>query len=219
MAGAIRGDALSKAEHIAKDWSAMEIAEEKTRLRARVRSAMAGISPAARAQLSLQAVERLRAQAAWKEAASVLMFAPLGDEVDIWPMVEEAIRAGKTVALPKYEAATAQYRARHVQNLAKEVKDGRFGIREPVEFCEALELKRLDLVLVPGVAFDPHGRRLGRGRGYYDRLLADVRGVRCGVAFDEQIVREVPVAPHDAQVNRILTPVRWLDCSRSLVLE
>jgi 5-formyltetrahydrofolate cyclo-ligase len=65
--------------------------------------------------------------------------------------------------------------------------------------------------LVPGVAFDLHGRRLGRGKGFYDRLLADVRGKTCGVAFDEQIVREVPVEPHDSDVNCILTPTRWIE--------
>ena len=74
-----------------------------------------------------------------------------------------------------------------------------------------VSLNRLDFILVPGVAFDLHGRRLGRGRGYYDILLAKVRGTTCGVAFDEQIVREVPVEPHDSDVNCILTPTRWIE--------
>ena len=70
---------------------------------------------------------------------------------------------------------------------------------------------RLDLVLVPGVAFDLHGRRLGRGRGYYDRLLSQVGGRTCGVAFDEQVVSEVPVEAHDVLLNCILTPTRWFE--------
>ena len=70
----------------------------------------------------------------------------------------------------------------------------------------------LDVVLVPGVAFDLGGRRLGRGAGYYDRLLTGVRGTTCGVAFDEQISGELPVEPHDVHVNCILTPTRWLSC-------
>ncbi|MBP9903534.1 MAG: 5-formyltetrahydrofolate cyclo-ligase, partial [Verrucomicrobia bacterium] len=72
-------------------------------------------------------------------------------------------------------------------------------------------LNRLDLVLVPGVAFDPRGGRLGRGQGYYDRLLAGVRGTKCGVAFDEQIVDAVPVGPLDIRLNCILTPTRWIE--------
>jgi 5-formyltetrahydrofolate cyclo-ligase len=67
------------------------------------------------------------------------------------------------------------------------------------------------LVLVPGVAFDSHGRRLGRGKGFYDQLLAFVRGTKCGVAFDEQIVPEIPIEPHDVRLNCILTPTRWIE--------
>jgi 5-formyltetrahydrofolate cyclo-ligase len=69
----------------------------------------------------------------------------------------------------------------------------------------------LDLVLAPGVAFDLQGHRLGRGKGFYDRLLADVRGVKCGVAFDEQIVDAVPVGPLDVGVDCLVTPTRWLE--------
>ena len=82
-------------------------------------------------------------------------------------------------------------------------------MREPREHCAALALNRLDFVLVPGVAFDLDGRRLGRGKGYYDRLLATVTGAACGVAFDRQIVPRVPSEPHDARLNCILTPTRW----------
>ena len=72
-------------------------------------------------------------------------------------------------------------------------------------------MNRLDLVLVPGVAFDLQGRRLGRGRGFYDRLLADVDGIKCGIAFDEQMVNEVPAGPPDVRLNFILTPTRCVE--------
>ena len=67
------------------------------------------------------------------------------------------------------------------------------------------------IVHQPGVAFDLQGRRLGRGKGFYDRLLADLRGTICGVAFDEQIVSELPVGPTDISVNCILTPTRFIE--------
>jgi 5-formyltetrahydrofolate cyclo-ligase len=67
------------------------------------------------------------------------------------------------------------------------------------------------LALVPGVAFDVRGGRLGRGRGFYDRLLAGVSGAKCGVAFDEQIVDAVPAGPLDIRLNCILTPTRWIE--------
>ena len=88
---------------------------------------------------------------------------------------------------------------------------GKFGVREPAERCAPVPLNRLDLVLVPGIAFDIRGGRLGRGQGYYDRLLSAVTGLKCGVAFDEQIVDAVPVGPLDVRLNCILTPTRWIE--------
>jgi 5-formyltetrahydrofolate cyclo-ligase len=86
---------------------------------------------------------------------------------------------------------------------------GKFGVREPVASCEKIVLKHLDLILVPGLAFGLDGHRLGRGKGFYDRLLAVLHGPACGVAFDEQIVSVLPVEPHDLRLNCILTPTRW----------
>ena len=119
--------------------------------------------------------------------------------------------SGKLLALPRFDSATNGYLACEVKDLANDVEPGRYGIREPRGSCKPVPLKRLDFVLVPGVAFDLRGRRLGRGKGYDDQLLAAVRGRTCGVAFDQQIVREVPVEPHDSDVNCILTPTRWIE--------
>jgi 5-formyltetrahydrofolate cyclo-ligase len=85
---------------------------------------------------------------------------------------------------------------------------GEFGIREPAAKCAEIPFGKFDLVLVPGVAFDLRGCRLGRGRGFYDRLLVEVRGVKCGVAFDDQIVNEIPAGTLDVQVDFILTATR-----------
>jgi 5-formyltetrahydrofolate cyclo-ligase len=115
----------------------------------------------------------------------------------------------KTVVLLRFQAQTNQYRACQLQE-PTDLVTGHFGIREPGLHCREIRLNQLDLVLVPGLAFDPRGRRLGRGKGYYDRVLSAARGVFCGVAFDQQIVGEVPVAPHDASVSCILTPTRWI---------
>ena len=103
-----------------------------------------------------------------------------------------SLAAGKIAILPQFDAATQNYVARRVQNLRDEIVAGQFRVREPKPDCEKIPLNKIDLVLVPGVAFDLRGNRLGRGRGFYDRLLAEIRGVKCGVAFDEQVVDEVP---------------------------
>ena len=188
-----------------------QIQEAKRALRQKVRAELANMTDAERATASAQARALLAAQPRWQRARSVLFFAPLPEELDVWPLLVEALAAGKTVCLPRFAAEKNLYIACQVENPATDLKPGQFGIREPVEGCSPIPLKRLDLILVPGVAYDLHGRRLGRGRGFYDRLLAGVRGTTCGVAFDLQIVRELPVEPHDAYVDCILTPTRWLE--------
>jgi 5-formyltetrahydrofolate cyclo-ligase len=185
-----------------------DIQAAKVALRKQIRGVLQKISPAARGALSAQIRDRLKEQVIWKNAGSVLFFAPVSNEVDVWPLLEEALNAGKTAALPRFDSADQSYVACRVQNLRSEIVTGEFGIREPAAKCAEIPFSKFDLVLVPGVAFDLRGHRLGRGRGFYDRLLAEVRGAKCGVAFDEQIASEVPVGMLDVQVNFILTATR-----------
>jgi 5-formyltetrahydrofolate cyclo-ligase len=93
-----------------------------------------------------------------------------------------------------------------VQNLQNEIVPGKFRVREPKSSCVKIPPDKIGLALVPGVAFDLRGNRLGRGRGFYDRLLAEVRGVKCGIAFEKQIVEIIPAAAHDVRMDFILTP-------------
>jgi len=183
----------------------------KELLRNEMRARLNKMPASARTTASAQARRLLEAQPRWKEARSVLFYAPLPGELDVWQLLAEALAMGKIVALPRFDAEHDRYLACEVRDPNADLAPGRFGIREPSNGCPQIALTRLDFVLAPGVAFDLHGRRLGRGKGYYDRLLASVRGVICGVAFDEQIVGDLPVAPHDARVNCILTPTRWIE--------
>jgi 5-formyltetrahydrofolate cyclo-ligase len=184
---------------------------QKAALRKEIRAALQKISPAARAAASAQLCARLKEQSFWKNAASVLFFAPLPDEANVWPLLEEMGAGEKVIALPRFDPADQSYAARRVQNPRSEIGIGPFGIREPRAGCAEIVLSRLDLILVPGVAFDLCGRRLGRGRGFYDRLLAEIGGVKCGIAFDEQIVNEVPADSRDVRMNFILTPTRCVE--------
>lgn len=164
-----------------------------------------------RTEASAQLLVQLKAQAIWKTASCVLLFAPLPDEPDLWPLLAEAITAGKTMALPAFVPGTNTYTVRQIIDPTRDLTAGKFGIHEPSPTCPELPLNRLDLALVPGVAFDRRGGRLGRGKGFYDRLLSAVNGRKCGVAFDEQIVDAVPVGPMDVRLNCILTPTRWIE--------
>jgi 5-formyltetrahydrofolate cyclo-ligase len=188
-----------------------DIQAAKAALRKQIHGALQKILPAARNAQSAHIRERLKESAVWKNAGSVLFFAPLPVEPDVWPFLEDALAGKKITALPRFDPASNGYVACRVQNLRSEIAAGQFGIREPGASCVEISLNRLDLVLVPGVAFDLQGRRLGRGRGFYDRLLADVDGIKCGIAFDEQIVKEIPTGPQDVRLNFILTPTRCVE--------
>jgi 5-formyltetrahydrofolate cyclo-ligase len=181
---------------------------QKAALRKQIRGILQKIPPAAREAASAQVRALLKEQSIWKNAGSVLFFAPASNEVDVWPLLEEALNTGKTAALPRFDSNDQSYVACRVQNLRSEIVAGEFGIREPSAKCAEIPFSKFDLVLVPGVAFDLHGHRLGRGRGFYDRLLAEVRGAKCGVAFDEQLASEVPSGTLDVQMNFILTATR-----------
>lgn len=186
----------------------------KTALRQRIRTALNVMTVQDRQALSQNLCAILREQPIWRNASSTLCFAPLGGEPDLMPLLEETWAGGKVVALPFFDSQTGLYSARAVSRRS-ELVPGQFGVLEPGAGCPAVPLNQLDLVLVPGVAFDLGGRRLGRGKGFFDRLLAEVRGHKCGVAFDTQIVAEVPEEPHDIRVDSILTPTRWHLCPRA----
>jgi 5-formyltetrahydrofolate cyclo-ligase len=184
--------------------------KQKAELRAKIRAAMKEISPAARAAASKRLCAKLKEQPFFQSAGSVLFFAPLPNEADVWPLLDKSLAAGKTVALPRFDSAGENYSACRVQHLWTEIVRGQFGIREPSASCAEIPLKEIDLILVPGIAFDLHGRRLGRGKGFYDRLLEKVRGLKIGVALDEQIAGKIPVEAHDVRMDFILTPTRCL---------
>jgi 5-formyltetrahydrofolate cyclo-ligase len=185
--------------------------QAKAELRLRMRGELKKISPADRAAASLQACALLEQQEVWRRAESILFYAPLPEEPDTWQLLLDALAAGKTVALPRFVAETNSYAACQIQEIARDIRTGQYGIREPQEFCVKISLNRLDLILVPGVAFDLDGHRLGRGKGFYDQLLGVLHGPTCGVAFDQQIVGQIPVEPHDVRLSCILTPTRWHD--------
>ena len=186
------------------------IHESKTALRQQVRERLTGLPSNQRKSGSDAIVVRVRSLPAWSSAPAILLFAPMPDEPDIWPLVETALAEGKTLGLPRFSSQAQTYVAARVREIQPDICTGKYGIREPSEACSAIPWADIELIVVPGVAFDLRGHRLGRGRGHYDRMLAQVRGIKCGVAFDEQIVDEIPAAKHDVHMNLVVTPTRTI---------
>jgi 5-formyltetrahydrofolate cyclo-ligase len=187
------------------------LSQQKAVLRMAAREQLRQLTGEERCTYSETLCRQLTSLPLWQKAQSVLLFAPRQDEPDLWPLAQVALSTGKRVALPRFVTATEVYEAAYILNATTEVLPGKFGILEPAPICKVADLKQLDLVLVPGLAFDRHGYRLGRGKGFYDRLLAAVSGRTCGVAFDAQLIATLPVEPHDVPLNCILTPTHWLE--------
>jgi 5-formyltetrahydrofolate cyclo-ligase len=182
---------------------------QKSALRQKIREALEKFTASERALGSDQICRTVLAQPVWKEARAVLLFAPTRFEPDIRPLLENALRSGKVVTLPRYSVERNIYLPCRVEESDGNLQPGPFGIAEPGPAGPIFPANQLDFSLVPGVGFALNGGRLGRGKGHYDRLLAEVHGFKCGVAFDCQVVAEIPCEPHDVPLNCILTPAGW----------
>ncbi|MHC5080594.1 MAG: 5-formyltetrahydrofolate cyclo-ligase, partial [Planctomycetota bacterium] len=149
--------------------------------------------------------EHLFALPFWAGQSPVLFFSTMKTEVETHPMIEKAMAQGRLVALPKM-APHGTLELKIVRNLETDLEPNRLGIWEPKDACPPMEKTDLGLILVPGVAFDPMGYRIGYGGGYYDRLLVSVpKAQRVAVAFDLQKVRFLPRKSHDVPVDVLVT--------------
>jgi 5-formyltetrahydrofolate cyclo-ligase len=181
----------------------------KQALREQVRSAKRGISTDRKTAQSREICQRLAGSEFWKRSGLVLLYAHLPSEVDVNLLITDALLKEKTVALPRYDAKTQRYALSAIQDV-DELVSGAFGVKEPALSCAEIQPNQLDLAIVPGVAFDVLGRRLGRGGGHYDRLLQSLTATMCGVCFREQVLLRVPEEAHDIRMDLVATPDEWL---------
>jgi 5-formyltetrahydrofolate cyclo-ligase len=148
-------------------------------------------------------VQKFQTLELFQQAKAIGAYMPLPDEVDITPLFQAL---EKTFYIPAFNDASGSYR---MAQLTTELKKGRFGISEPAVPVFAAE-DELDLIIVPGVAFDFSGNRIGRGGGFYDRLLPQYRAVRAGICFDFQCLETVPAKVHDVRMDWVVTHTRIL---------
>ena len=182
-----------------------DVAAEKARVRERVRALRRAI-PAERRQSDAAALAE--ALIGMDELADVRLVSGYGatpEEIDPEPALARLRARGVRVAYPRVAGSVLEMCE---VNDAAELEGGCFGIREPCADAPPVNTNDLDAVLVPAVAFDRRGYRVGYGGGFYDRLLATLpeRVLRVGLAFDEQLADELPTDSHDQPVDLIVTP-------------
>ena len=141
-------------------------------------------------------------------ARTVLAYAALPAELDPAPAVSALRKRGARVAYPRIQSPGVL--DLHLVDHELELVAGPFGLGQPSEHAPHVARDAIDAVIVPGLAFDDCGRRLGYGGGYYDRLLVSLRPdcLFIGIAFDEQLLPQIPAEPHDVRVDMIVTPTR-----------
>lgn len=172
----------------------------------------AALSPGERKHAEAGIAQLLFSCALYREAGEIFCYASYGSEADTSRIIEESLRLGKRVAVPK---VTGERRmAFYYIGSMEELKPGYRGIPEPEgrEGTEALPAEDT-LILLPGAAFDRTGNRLGYGGGFYDTYLAEhPRAGRAAIAFSVQIAGKIPAGPYDIRTDLILTEKEMIQC-------
>jgi 5-formyltetrahydrofolate cyclo-ligase len=197
------------------------IHKKKKELRKIVQELRDSIDPEQRSLLSARVAANLWSLPEFVAAESILFFISFRSEVDTVPMISRALGEDKVVCVPCTDSGNKAMVASRIIDLDGDLELGNYDILEPKGEClRPVPAHDIDVVLMPGVAFDLSGGRLGYGGGYYDRFLK-----RCGpgcmliaVAFEVQIIEHVPCADHDARIHKIVTETRVIDCTAGCAL-
>lgn len=188
----------------------------KSSLRAALKPILNSISQANRTLSRHQISEHLLRSELYLSASTILAYAALPSELDLDPFINTALADGKRVCIPAIDWASKTMQPAAIENLDADLEIGRYGVRSPRDRCPLVEPQNIDLILVPGLGFDRDLNRLGRGAGFYDRMIEtlgtlDTRPVLVGVCFTCQIVERVPTEPHDFPMDRIITETGFIE--------
>jgi 5-formyltetrahydrofolate cyclo-ligase len=162
---------------------------------------------------SKQIKKRLYKMREFLQASTILFYVSYDNEVYTHEMIKENISGKKNVVVPITDAE------KHCLILSKlkaweDLECSNYSILEPKKNCiSEVSLDKIDLILVPGVVFDESGNRIGHGVGYYDKLLKNSKkAIHIGLAFEAQIVDNIPAEEHDVKVDKIVTEERIITC-------
>jgi 5-formyltetrahydrofolate cyclo-ligase len=181
----------------------------KATLRRTILARRDAVDPLDRARLSRSALDRIEAMDVFRRARGVLGFASFGSEMETGAFLQGVLASGRTLVLPRIDRDARRLVLHRVGGLETDLRPGPWRIPEPDPArCRLAAPADIDFILVPGVAFDPDGGRLGYGAGYYDRLLAawpSPLPPLVAAAFEIQIVPAVPVLTGDHRVDLVVT--------------
>ena len=184
----------------------MNLKDAKKSLRAIIAQRKQTITPAEKETLSLQALSNLEQLPLFETAEKILLYHALPDELQTASFLAKW-ESKKQLFLPVVKGENLLIKPYR----KGETTTGSFGITEPTGEC-SVHPDTIDLAIIPGVAYNSNGARLGRGKGYYDRLLTHLSCPCIGICFELQLSEEIPVEPHDKPMDIIITPERIIHC-------
>ena len=175
---------------------------EKQELRKQIRAAKRAVPFCEKLSRSATIMQQVEALPQFQQAKTVLLYWSMDDEVQTHDFVNRWYKE-KTLLLPCVDGD--ELRLRQYTGPECMTQGEQFGIGEPTG-PEYTDTDKIEMIIVPGVAFDRKGNRLGRGRGFYDRLLKTTpNAIKVGVAFDFQMVEQVPTEPLDVPMNKVVS--------------
>lgn len=177
---------------------------EKQRLRAHARTLRRALSSEYREKASCDIAEQVVNLPYFLDADVILGFYPLGEEPNVLPILKAALSLGKKLALPRCHKETSTMTFHLISSL-EDTELGSFGLREPSADTPTVSDFSHALCLVPALCFDRRGHRIGYGKGYYDRFLADYDGLCLGIVYEELLVDVLPCEPTDKRISMIIT--------------
>jgi len=180
----------------------------KHKIRSHIKEKLNSHSELEKAKKSGIIKDRLFSEEAFKKAKVVMFYVSLKDEVNTLAMIDEAIKAGKRVCVPVIFKEDKRLMAGEIKDRIADLEKQHFGIYQPKQgHVKEVPLEDIDLIVVPGIAFDKKNVRLGRGHGYYDRFLSAIpnRSRTIGLAFDFQVLEDLPQDSHDIPVWKTIT--------------
>lgn len=185
--------------------------EEKRRVRRELKEMAAGFSDRYVAEASLAVCEKVLQSSEFGKAVVIFGYLSFGNEISVDAVLEEALRLGKTVAVP-WIVSRNEMKAALLDSLDDLPLD-RYGIRTAPEPVTLVEPDEIELILVPGAGFSETGCRMGRGAGFYDRFLAQAQGFRLGITCDRLLRETVPTDAYDQQVDALVTETKCIRCA------
>lgn len=189
------------------------IADQKRALRKLMVERRDALMPSLRMQYSATITKQLLAMAAYQRAKTVMAYMSFGSEFDTSRFVEQVLRDGKNLTLPRVDKINHALVIHQIDHVS-DVEAGIFGIREPRADAPLIDLSEIDFMLIPGLAFDRTGMRMGYGAGFYDQLLVRIAAVKnaqtpastmVSAVFATQMVEAVPCTEHDQRIHFIIT--------------